>query len=54
MSGQARDMAHLRPLPRCRCGAAATEALYTGLNDLVSYHCSGHARAALKTFKEAK
>lgn len=51
-SGQIVQMAHLRPLPRCReCGAPATEELRNGINDLVSVHCTRHAAAALKRFK---
>jgi hypothetical protein len=49
---QATEMAHLRRLNRCRtCGAAATEALYTGLNDLVGVYCTRHAKGALAKWK---
>ncbi len=49
---QAIQYAHLRPLPRCReCDKPATQALYSGVNALISYHCSQHAKAALRTFK---
>lgn len=52
---QAREMAHLRPLGRCRvCGAPATEELYTGLNEPVARYCSRHAMGALRAFKTDK
>ena len=55
MTDQAVAMAHLRPLDRCRtCGAAATEALYTGRNDLVGVYCHRHGKAALKAWKEQR
>lgn len=51
-SGQIVAMAHLRPLPRCReCGAAATEELRNGINDLVAVYCTRHAPRALRRFK---
>lgn len=51
---QARERAHLRPLPRCHCGAPATEELRTGLNDPVGVYCTRHAKGALQRFKERK
>jgi hypothetical protein len=49
---QAVRYAHIRPLPRCRtCRAPATEAVYTGRNDLVGVYCRRHAAAALRRFK---
>jgi hypothetical protein len=49
---QAVRFAHIRPLPRCHtCNAAATDAVYTGRNDLVGVYCKRHAQAALRRFK---
>lgn len=47
-------MAHLRDLPRCRCGRPATEALYTGLNDLYAVYCGRHSLRALERFKKGQ
>lgn len=50
-----REMAHLRPMPRCRrCGKAASEELYTGRNDLVGRYCGRCAKAALRDFKAGR
>lgn len=51
---QAQQMAHLRDLPRCRCGRPATEALYTGLNDLYAVYCGRHSIGALERFKKGQ
>jgi hypothetical protein len=48
---QAQQMAHLRPLPRCHCGKPATEAVYTGLNDLYGVYCLRHAKQALADYR---
>lgn len=39
--------AHLRPLPRCHCGAPATEELYNAANAPSGRFCSRHAKRAL-------
>lgn len=54
MTDQARDMAHLRPLPRCSCGKPATKQLVNGVNAPLGVYCSQHAGSALKRFKEGR
>jgi hypothetical protein len=55
VADQAVQYAHLRPLQRCRiCHAPASEAVYTGLNELVAVYCSRHAQKGLAAFKEGR
>jgi hypothetical protein len=48
---QARDRAHLRNLPRCRCGKPATKELWNGLNSRLGVFCDRCATAALRAFQ---
>ena len=54
MSGQARRMAHLRPIrqARCHCGRPATHELFNGVNAQIGRYCERCGQAALATYKE--
>lgn len=52
MAEQAILMAHLRPLPRCRCGKAATQELRNGFNAVQGVYCDRCGRSALRRFRE--
>lgn len=43
--------AHLRPLPRCKCGKPATEELFNAVNAPSGRFCDRCAPKALKEFE---
>lgn len=47
-------MAHLRPLPKCKCGKPATQQLFSGVNAPMGCYCSQHANGALRDFKAGR
>lgn len=49
---QYRTMAHLRDLPKCSCGKAATVELFSGVNAPMGKYCGPCGRRKLREFKE--
>jgi hypothetical protein len=51
---QADERAHLRDLPKCRCGKVATVELFNGRNASFGRFCAGCGRRALARLKRGE